>query len=61
MGEKPKTLYCKRTALMRWTGWSEKYIHYLVTEGLLKIAPRKRNGRLQYSVYSAQEIHDATK
>jgi hypothetical protein len=56
---KPKTVFCRRAALMRWTGWSEKRIALLVRAKVLKTSPRiTPRDRLLYNVSSAQAIID---
>jgi hypothetical protein len=56
---KPKTVFCRRAALMRWTGWSEKRIRILVRKKMLKTFPRiTPRDHLLYNVSSVQEIID---
>lgn len=55
---KPRTVFCRRSALMRWTGWSEKEIAYYVGEGKLRIVKATPNCYPRYSVQSAQELID---
>ena len=55
---KPRTVLCKREQLMRWTGWKEKYIAYLVKEGRLKTWQLRERSKPLYFVESAQEILD---
>jgi len=56
---KPRTVFCRRSALIRWTGWSEKEIAYYVAEGKLRISKALPNCYPRYSVQSAQELIDA--
>ncbi len=53
---KPKSVLCRRRALMRWTGWSREEIERLVLEGKLGTKRFHTNGRLYYYVESAQEL-----
>lgn len=55
---KPKTVFCRRSALMRWTGWSEKEIAHYVAEGKLRIVRMRPNSYPRYLVQSAQELID---
>lgn len=61
MGEdnrKPATSLCKRNALIRWTGWNDKEIQYLVETGKLRIHRVRPNSKPKYFVESAQAILD---
>jgi hypothetical protein len=56
---KPKTPLCRRAALVRWTGWTEKDIAFLVASGRLKTWRRMPNSPRKYVVRSAQAILDS--
>jgi hypothetical protein len=58
MATKPRSALCKRSALMRWTGWSEEYIALLVKEGRLRTWRLRENCKPLYFVDSAQQILD---
>lgn len=55
---KPRTVFCRRSVLMRWTSWSEKEIAYYVSQGKLRICKAHPNSYPRYSVQSAQELID---
>jgi hypothetical protein len=56
---KPKGKLCRLAALMRWTGWNEKEIYFLVSSGQLRVWHLRLNGyQRKYYVDSAQEILD---
>jgi len=57
---KPRTVYCRRRHLMRWTGWSDWAIDDYVARGLLRIRDCPGHRRL-FFVDSAQEIIDSGK
>lgn len=55
---KPRTVFCKRSELTRWTGWKEDYIAILVAEGRLRTWRIRPGSPALYYVDSAQEIID---
>ena len=54
---KPRTLFCRRRHLMRWTGWSDREIDEYVRKKLLKVRDRPGHRR-SFLVESAQAIID---
>jgi len=55
---KPKTVFCRRAALMRWTGWSDEEINYFVSTGRLRVIRTHPGAYRRFYVASAQEIID---
>jgi hypothetical protein len=59
---KPRSVLCRRAALIRWTGWTDDQIGYLVGEKKLRSVKynnkAKRAWRYFY-VESAQELLDS--
>lgn len=59
MSLKPRTYYCRRAALIRWTGWTDEEIAKLVAKGQLRFRLGGIRARRLYVVQSAQDIIDA--
>lgn len=55
---KPRSVLCRRGALMRWTGWSKYVVRELVESGKLKTVRVGPNKRLFFVVESAQVLLD---
>jgi hypothetical protein len=56
---KPCSLLCRRRALMRWTGWSDKTVNYYIQMGRLETTRLRPYGKRFYYVQSAQDILDS--
>lgn len=57
---KPKTIYCRRGQLIKWTGWTDEEIAFYIERDLLH--PRDTPGRRRlYYVRQVQELIDSGK
>ena len=55
---KPRTVFCRRSELMRWTGWSWRDIKRLLQAGILKTKTLPGTVIPKFYVDSAQQILD---
>jgi hypothetical protein len=59
---KPRSVYCRLSALVRWTGWSEELIDSLARQNKIKSVHFTRGARKAarryYDVKSVQELID---